>query len=33
MTPNDGLVKQIHAGSLRKYNPVIYERFGPDSGS
>jgi glucuronate isomerase len=33
MSAEDGLVMQIHAGSLRNYNPVIYERFGPDSGA
>lgn len=33
MSVEDGLVMQLHAGSLRNYNPIIYERFGPDTGA
>ncbi len=29
---DDGLVMQLHAGSLRDHNRRIYERFGPDRG-
>ncbi len=32
MSIDDGLVMQIHPGSFRNHNPVIYERFGPDKG-
>ena len=28
----DGLVMQVHAGSLRSHNRPLYERFGPDVG-
>jgi glucuronate isomerase len=28
----DGLVMQLHAGSLRDHNRRLYERFGPDRG-
>lgn len=29
----DGLVMQIHAGSLRNHNAQLFERFGPDRGA
>jgi glucuronate isomerase len=33
MSIEDGLVMQIHAGSLRNHNEVLFKRFGPDKGS
>lgn len=33
MSIEDGLVMQIHAGSLRNYNPHIFARFGLDKGA
>ncbi len=32
MSVEDGLVMQIHPGSLRNHNRAIYDRFGPDMG-
>jgi glucuronate isomerase len=32
MSAEDGLVMQLHAGSLRDHDPVIYEQFGKDKG-
>ena len=32
MSAEDGLVMQLHAGSLRDHDEAIYRRFGPDSG-
>ena len=32
MSADDGLVMQIHPGSLRNYNPDIFEKFGADRG-
>jgi len=32
MSVEDGLVMQFHVGSVRNYNPVIFDRFGPDKG-
>jgi glucuronate isomerase len=32
MSADDGLVLQLHCGSLRNHNPAIYARFGPDRG-
>ena len=29
---DDGLVMQLHAGSLRDHNRLVHERFGPDRG-
>ncbi len=29
----DGLVMQLHAGSLRNHNQSLFERFGPDRGA
>lgn len=33
MSIEDGLVMQLHPGSLRNHNRFIYERFGPDKGA
>ena len=33
MSADDGLVMQIHAGSLRNHNDVIFRKFGPDKGA
>lgn len=33
MSCEDGLVMQLHPGSLRNHNPVIHERFGADRGA
>ncbi len=32
MSVEDGLVMQIHIGSFRNHNPVIFDRFGRDKG-
>jgi glucuronate isomerase len=32
MSVEDGLVMQIHPGSLRNHNRAVFERFGPDRG-
>lgn len=32
MSVDDGLVMQLHVGSLRDHDPALYERFGPDMG-
>jgi glucuronate isomerase len=32
MSVEDGLVMQIHPGSLRNHNPQVYGLFGPDRG-
>lgn len=32
MSVEDGLVMQLHAGSLRNHNTALYQRFGPDRG-
>ncbi len=32
MSTEDGLVMQIHPGSYRNHNRMIFERFGPDKG-
>ncbi|MCS7285803.1 MAG: glucuronate isomerase [Anaerolineae bacterium] len=32
MSIEDGLVMQLHVGSVRNHNPFIFERFGPDRG-
>ncbi len=32
MSVEDGLVMQLHVGSLRNHNGLIAERFGPDKG-
>ena len=31
MSIEDGLVMQIHPGSFRNHNQVIFEKYGPDS--
>jgi glucuronate isomerase len=33
MSIEDGLVMQLHPGSLRNHNPIIFDRFGPDKGA
>jgi glucuronate isomerase len=33
MSAEDGLVMQLHAGSLRNHNEAVYRRFGPDKGA
>ena len=33
MSIEDGLVMQLHPGSLRNHNSLIFERFGPDKGA
>jgi glucuronate isomerase len=33
LSTEDGLVMQIHAGSLRDHNTAVFERFGPDKGA
>ncbi len=33
MSAEDGLVMQLHAGSLRDHNAALFERFGPDMGA
>jgi glucuronate isomerase len=33
MSVEDGLVMQLHIGSFRNHNPLIYERFGTDMGA
>ena len=32
MSLEDGLVMQLHVGSFRNHNQLIYEQFGPDQG-
>ena len=32
LSVEDGLVMQLHAGSLRNHNELVYRRFGPDRG-
>jgi glucuronate isomerase len=32
MSVDDGLVMQLHPGSLRNHNVRVFERFGPDRG-
>jgi len=33
MSAEDGLVMQLHCGSLRNYNADVFARFGPDMGA
>jgi glucuronate isomerase len=33
MSTGDGLVMQLHPGSLRDHNSRLFERFGPDKGA
>lgn len=33
MSLDDGLVMQLHIGSYRNHNPLIFSRFGPDMGA
>lgn len=32
MSVEDGLVMQLHPGSWRNHNQIVYDRFGPDRG-
>jgi glucuronate isomerase len=32
MSTEDGLVMQLHPGSLRNHNAVVFQKFGPDTG-
>jgi glucuronate isomerase len=32
MSIEDGLVMQLHAGSIRNHSPTVFQRFGPDKG-
>ena len=33
MSVEDGLVMQLHAGTYRNHNPLVFERFGADKGA
>jgi glucuronate isomerase len=33
MSIEDGLVMQLHPGSLRNHNAIIFQQFGPDKGA
>ena len=33
MSVEDGLVMQLHVGSIRDHNPQVRERFGRDKGA
>jgi glucuronate isomerase len=33
LSVEDGLVMQLHPGSLRNHNTVVFDRFGPDKGA
>lgn len=33
MSIDDGLVMQLHAGSLRNHNEIVFQKFGPDKGA
>jgi len=33
MSAEDGLVMQLHVGSLRNHNAAVFARFGPDKGA
>lgn len=33
MSVDDGLVMQLHVGSIRNHNPALYQRFGLDKGA
>ena len=33
MSVEDGLVMQLHAGSFRNYNPVLFAKWGRDQGA
>jgi glucuronate isomerase len=33
LSVEDGLVMQVHPGSLRNHNTVVFDRFGPDKGA
>jgi glucuronate isomerase len=33
MSAEDGLVMQLHVGSVRNHNPELFDQFGPDMGA
>lgn len=33
MSLDDGLVMQLHPGSYRNHNPLVFEKYGPDKGA
>jgi len=33
MSIEDGLVMQLHPGSLRNHNEIVFQKFGPDKGA
>ena len=33
MSIEDGLVMQLHVGSFRNHNDIIFDKFGPDMGA
>lgn len=33
MSSEDGLVMQLHSGTMRNHNQALYNKFGPDKGS
>jgi glucuronate isomerase len=33
MSLDDGMVMQLHPGSFRNHNPLVFERFGRDKGA
>ncbi len=33
MSIDDGLVMQLHPGSVRNHNPAVFKKFGPDKGA
>jgi len=33
MSTEDGLVMQLHPGSVRNHNPLVFAQFGPDTGA
>jgi glucuronate isomerase len=33
MSQEDGLVMQVHPGSFRNHNPLVFAEFGPDNGA
>jgi len=33
MSIDDGMVMQLHAGSVRNHNPDLFNRYGPDKGA
>jgi glucuronate isomerase len=33
MSSDDGLIMQLHPGSLRNHNDIVFQKFGPDKGA